>query len=75
MCLKEENAALSEIASRLGCESEAASSRAFKRFVGISPGAARRREPRALHNAAVLPQGENVRFDRSPHAQVPDIAS
>ena len=31
-------------------------SRAFKRFVGISPGAARRREPRALHNAAVLPK-------------------
>ena len=56
MWLKEENAALSEIASRLGYESEAAFSRAFKRFVGISPGAARRREPRALHNAAVLPK-------------------
>ena len=56
MWLKEENAALSEIASRLGYESEAAFSRAFKRFVGISPGAARRREPRALHNAAVLPR-------------------
>ena len=54
--LKEENAALSEIAGRLGYESEAAFSRAFKRFVGISPGAARRREPRALHNAAVLPR-------------------
>ena len=40
----------------LGYESEAAFSRAFKRFVGISPGAARRREPRALHNAAVLPK-------------------
>ena len=75
MWLKEENAALSEIASRLGYESEAAFSRAFKRFVGISPGAARRRERRALHNAAVLPQGENVRFDRSPHAQPPAIAS
>jgi hypothetical protein len=37
-------------------ESEAAFSRAFKRFVAISPGAARRREPRALHNAAVLPK-------------------
>ena len=56
MWLKEENAALSEIAGRLGYESEAAFSRAFKRFVGISPGAARRREPRALHNAAVLPR-------------------
>ncbi len=63
MWLKEENAALSEIAGRLGYESESAFSRAFKRFVGISPGAARRREPPALHNAAVLP--------RRP----PDIAS
>jgi AraC-like DNA-binding protein len=50
------NPALSAIASRLGYESEAAFSRAFKRFVGISPGAARRREPRALHYAAVLPK-------------------
>jgi hypothetical protein len=41
---------------RFGYESEAAFSRAFKRFVGISPGAAWRREPRALHNAAVLPK-------------------
>jgi len=48
--------ALGEIASRLAYESEAAFSRAFKRFVGISPGAARRREPRALHNAAALPK-------------------
>jgi AraC-like DNA-binding protein len=56
MWLKEENAAPSEIASRLGYESEAAFSRAFKRLVGISPGAARRREPRALHNAAVSPK-------------------
>jgi AraC-like DNA-binding protein len=56
MWLKEENAALSEIACRLGYESEAAFSRAFRRFVGISPRAARRREPRALHNAAVLPK-------------------
>ena len=43
MWLKEENAAISEIASRLGYESEAAFSRAFKRFLNISPGAARRR--------------------------------
>src|SRR5437763_3147475 len=46
MWLKEENAALSEIASRLGYESEAAFSHAFKRFVGISrparPGVASR---------------------------------
>lgn len=40
--LKEDNAPLSEIAGRLGYESEAAFSRAFKRFIGTSPGAARR---------------------------------
>jgi AraC-like DNA-binding protein len=56
MWLKEENAALTEIASRLGYEWKAAFRRAFKRLVGISPGAARRRGPRALHNAAVLPK-------------------
>jgi AraC-like DNA-binding protein len=30
------------VAGRLGYRSEAAFSRAFKRFVGVSPGAARR---------------------------------
>lgn len=40
--LKEDDAALSEMATRLGYQSEAAFSRAFKRFIGISPGAARR---------------------------------
>ena len=68
MWLKEENAALSEIAYRLGYESEAAFSRAFKRFVGISPGAARRREPRALHTLRSCQSVERA-FDRSPHAQ------
>ncbi len=40
--LKEERPALGELASRLGYQSEAAFSRAFKRFIGISPGAVRR---------------------------------
>ena len=40
--LKENNAALGDIALRLGYQSEAAFNRAFKRFIGISPGAARR---------------------------------
>jgi AraC-like DNA-binding protein len=40
--LKEEDAPLGELAGRLGYQSEAAFSRAFKRFVGVSPGAARR---------------------------------
>jgi len=40
--LKEDDAVLGEMAARLGYQSEAAFSRAFKRFVGMSPGAARR---------------------------------
>jgi AraC-like DNA-binding protein len=40
--LKEDDAALAELASRLGYQSEAAFSRAFKRFTGVSPGAVRR---------------------------------
>ncbi|MCH8920422.1 MAG: AraC family transcriptional regulator [Chloroflexi bacterium] len=40
--LKEDGAPLGELASRLGYQSEAAFSRAFKRFIGTSPGAARR---------------------------------
>jgi AraC-like DNA-binding protein len=42
MWLKEDDAPLSVLASRLGYESEAAFSRAFKRFNGLSPGAVRR---------------------------------
>jgi AraC-like DNA-binding protein len=40
--LKEDAAALGDLASRLGYRSEAAFSRAFKRFMGVSPGAVRR---------------------------------
>jgi AraC-like DNA-binding protein len=40
--LSEENAGLGELALRLGYQSEAAFSRAFKRVIGVSPGAARR---------------------------------
>jgi AraC-like DNA-binding protein len=44
MWLEEDDPPLGELASRLGYESEAAFSRAFKRFIGVSPGAARRRD-------------------------------
>jgi len=40
--LKEEDAPLSDLAGRLGYQSEAAFSRAFKRVIGLSPGAVRR---------------------------------
>ena len=42
--LREEAVGVGEMASRLGYRSEAAFSRAFKRFIGVSPGAARRGE-------------------------------
>jgi AraC-like DNA-binding protein len=41
--LKDDDAPLAELAERLGYQSEAAFSRAFKRFIGVSPGAARRK--------------------------------
>jgi AraC-like DNA-binding protein len=40
--LKDDDAGLGELAGRLGYQSEAAFGRAFKRFVGISPGAVRK---------------------------------
>ncbi|MCP3140845.1 AraC family transcriptional regulator [Pyxidicoccus xibeiensis] len=49
--LKEDKPALGELASRLGYQSEAAFSRAFKRFMGISPGAVKR-NPDAVRQQA-----------------------
>ena len=40
--LKSDDARIADVAARLGYQSEAAFSRAFKRFMGISPGAVRR---------------------------------
>jgi AraC-like DNA-binding protein len=40
--LREDSAGLADLASRLGYQSVAAFSRAFKRFMGVSPGAVRR---------------------------------
>jgi AraC-like DNA-binding protein len=40
--LKQDGAPLGELAGRLGYQSEAAFSRAFKRFIGVSPGVVRR---------------------------------
>ncbi len=47
--LKEEDSPLGALADRLGYQSEAAFSRAFKRFIGVSPGVARRNGYSALH--------------------------
>jgi AraC-like DNA-binding protein len=40
--LREDDAPVGDLSRRLGYESEAAFSRAFKRYIGVSPGAARR---------------------------------
>ena len=39
--LRADAVTVADLASQLGYESEAAFSRAFKRFIGLSPGAAR----------------------------------
>ncbi|HEU0204963.1 MAG TPA: helix-turn-helix transcriptional regulator [Burkholderiaceae bacterium] len=44
--LKQGDTPLADVASHLGYESEAAFSRAFKRFIGVSPGAVRRKPDR-----------------------------
>lgn len=45
---KRDGAAVAEVASRLGYDSEAAFSRAFKRVIGVAPGAARRQHKTTL---------------------------
>ncbi len=50
--LKEEDIALGDLAERLGYQSEAAFSRAFKRFIGVSPGTARRNHRLAQQSLA-----------------------
>jgi AraC-like DNA-binding protein len=52
--LKDDEASLGELAIRLGYQSEAAFSRAFKRFIGVSPGAARRNGETANGGRAAL---------------------
>ena len=47
--LRDEGATVAELANRLGYRSEAAFARAFKRVIGIPPGAVKRNgDPRAI---------------------------
>ena len=46
--LQDEGATIAALAARLGYRSEAAFARAFKRVIGLPPGAVRRAEPSAL---------------------------
>jgi AraC-like DNA-binding protein len=50
--LKERGATVAELADRLGYQSEAAFSRAFKRIVAVSPGAVRRDRRNASRDGA-----------------------
>jgi AraC-like DNA-binding protein len=52
--LQQDDIGLAELATRLGYESEAAFSRAFKRTVGISPGASRRSTRDTQHESPHL---------------------
>lgn len=54
--LRHEDLAVGELANRLGYQSEAAFSRAFKRVVGVSPGAARRTGERRRAPSGSLPR-------------------
>jgi AraC-like DNA-binding protein len=49
--LQETDASLTELATRLGYDSDAAFSRAFKRIVGVAPGAVRRNARMQPHDA------------------------
>lgn len=62
LSLQEGNEALGELAARLGYQSEAAFSRAFKRFLGVSPGSVRRRRAPAPQ-AACSQEHPTRRFD------------
>jgi len=52
--LRTDDVPVAVLAARLGYASEAAFSRAFKRAVGISPGAARRSSPGTLRESPHL---------------------
>jgi AraC-like DNA-binding protein len=65
--LRENDAPLAAVANRLGYDSEAAFNRAFKRFTGMTPGAARRARPvggaaadAAATQSAALAQGSSA---------------
>jgi AraC-like DNA-binding protein len=51
--LKENDALVAEVSHRLGYQSESAFSRAFKRYIGVSPGVARRSRDTATRERAL----------------------
>jgi AraC-like DNA-binding protein len=67
--LQEDDATLGELALRLGYQSEAAFSRAFKRFIGEAPGAVRRMS--ATSGGYVREQSRKARAGPSPGENAP----
>ena len=68
--LAEDTATVAELAGRLGYQSEAAFSRAFKRFVGVAPGAVRRAGGTAAITARP-PMPDGARAPRSKRHATP----
>jgi AraC-like DNA-binding protein len=64
--LKEDETPLAELAERLGYQSEAAFSRAFKRVIGISPGAARQTAARSVSRRGEVARTATVGPARAP---------
>lgn len=58
--LREQDTSIAELAARLGYQSEAAFSRAFKRVFSIPPGEARINSPEMLSMSATTPGSESV---------------
>jgi AraC-like DNA-binding protein len=67
--LQEDDATLGELALRLGYQSEAAFSRAFKRFIGEAPGAVRRMS--ATSGGYVREQSRKARAGPAPGENAP----
>jgi AraC-like DNA-binding protein len=77
--LREGEATLGELALRLGYQSEAAFSRAFKRFMGLSPGAVRRTSATATggfahHQTRKARAGAAEANARQPERSVPGVS-
>ena len=67
--LQEDDATLGELALRLGYQSEAAFSRAFKRFIGEAPGALRRMS--ATSGGFIHEQSRKARVAPAPGENAP----
>jgi AraC-like DNA-binding protein len=70
--LREEGADIGELATRVGYESEAAFSRAFKRLIGTTPGVVRRTRPEFAPDTRWRAK-RPVRSDRMPKANARSV--